>query len=137
MSDETKERELQSLRNRLARVERELRIHHERELEEACACDMCVRLYEEDMRNGVTEAAMSDETKERKILYGETDARVWAKEFVQQFGGDEELMFGWFANAIESGRDAGERAAERRVYDALKWRIVLETEPQWTPTPAS
>jgi hypothetical protein len=33
-----------------------------------------------------------------------TDARQWAAEFVRLHGGDEELMLGWFANAIEHGR---------------------------------
>lgn len=35
-----------------------------------------------------------------------TDARKWAREFVAMHGGDEGLMIGWFANAIEAGRAA-------------------------------
>jgi len=37
-----------------------------------------------------------------------TDARLWASEFVRLFGNDpdEGTMLGWFANAIEAGRDA-------------------------------
>jgi hypothetical protein len=40
------------------------------------------------------------------------DARVWAKEFMRIFGRkketiDEELMVGWFANAIMKGYDCG------------------------------
>jgi hypothetical protein len=31
------------------------------------------------------------------------DAQEWAKEFVRLHGGDEELMVGWFANAIMVG----------------------------------
>lgn len=50
-----------NLRNRLARAERELRLFHERELEEPCACDMCVRLYAEDEANGVTCDGGTDE----------------------------------------------------------------------------
>lgn len=46
-----------------------------------------------------------------------TDAWVWAKAFMKLFGQDlatlatvdEGLMIGWFANAIESGRRAGEK----------------------------
>jgi len=47
-----------------------------------------------------------------------TDAQKWAQEFIRRFGGrercafiDEGLMIGWFANAIEAGRDAGMGAA--------------------------
>ena len=39
-----------------------------------------------------------------------TDARKWAEAFMQIFpdtGLDEGIMIGWFANAIENGRDAG------------------------------
>jgi hypothetical protein len=57
------------------------------------------------------------------ILSGETDARVWAQQWVltakeilaREEGRsvallDEGAMTGWFANAIETGRDAGWRA---------------------------
>ncbi len=52
-------------------------------------------------------------------LHATTDARVWAKEFMKnympQFRYDdaesfEATMLGWFANAIEAGRHAGERS---------------------------
>ena len=36
-----------------------------------------------------------------------TDGQKWAQAFVDRFGGDEGLMIGWFANAIEAGRTAG------------------------------
>ena len=42
-----------------------------------------------------------------------TDARKWAAAFVQIFPDaevDEGTMIGWFANAIEAGRDWGERS---------------------------
>ena len=39
-----------------------------------------------------------------------TNASLWAEEFVKRFGGDEGLMIGWFANAIEAGREAGKRS---------------------------
>lgn len=42
-----------------------------------------------------------------KTLHGTTDALVWAEAFVALHGGDVGLMIGWFANAIEVGRDAG------------------------------
>ena len=42
-------------------------------------------------------------------LLNSTKADVWAAEFVRLHGGDEGLMMGWFANAIEVGRAAGER----------------------------
>lgn len=48
-------------------------------------------------------------------LVGETNAQVWASEFVTYFkdrsvgeGIDEDLMTTWFANAIEAGREAGD-----------------------------
>ena len=53
-------------------------------------------------------------------LLSTPDAQVWAKEFCEKFGGntvnggvvDLELMFGWFANAMEAGRM--QEAARRR-----------------------
>jgi hypothetical protein len=44
-------------------------------------------------------------------LHGETDATKWADEFMRVIFNhdvtvDRELMVGWFANAIESGREA-------------------------------
>ena len=36
-----------------------------------------------------------------------TDAKEWANEFVQMFGGDPDLMATWFSSAIETGRGAG------------------------------
>jgi len=52
-------------------------------------------------------------------LLGTTDGREWAKEFMRLFEGeligdevDLELMHGWFANAIEVGRSAGEKPVE-------------------------
>lgn len=61
-------------------------------------------------------------------LHGTTNARVWAQEFCDQFRvareeGDwvedaEGLMIGWFANAIEIGRDAGTRAEQLRIKEA-------------------
>lgn len=49
-------------------------------------------------------------------LHGETDATIWAKEFMRIWSDrreeiDEDLMVGWFANAIESGRSKGEESS--------------------------
>lgn len=38
---------------------------------------------------------------------GELDGLKWAEEFVRRFGGDVELLHGWFANAIMTGYDKG------------------------------
>lgn len=46
-------------------------------------------------------------------LYGTTDARVWAREFMAVVNSgaviDESLMVGWFANAIETARSLNQR----------------------------
>lgn len=69
-------------------------------------------------------------------LHGTTDAAVWAGVFLEIDGenklhGDEGAMIGWFANAIEVGRDAGHRAALRAVQPRIlellgKWGL-----PPW------
>jgi hypothetical protein len=47
-------------------------------------------------------------------LHDTTDAMVWAQEFCRINPGVElDTMLGWFANAIETGRNAGYRRAER------------------------
>lgn len=51
-------------------------------------------------------------------LHSTMDAEVWAREFVARFGGDEELMRGWFANAIMCGYDEAMRRRDReKPYD--------------------
>jgi hypothetical protein len=45
------------------------------------------------------------------------DAQEWAKEFVRLHGGDEELMRGWFANAIMVGYDFGQKGKEKHLAD--------------------
>jgi hypothetical protein len=52
-----------------------------------------------------------------------TDGLSWASEFIKRFGDrpdeiDEDLMLGWFANAIEAGRTAG---AEQARSEAIGW----------------
>lgn len=53
-------------------------------------------------------------------LLSTTNAREWAQEFLRLFGDkpeaiDEGLMIAWFANAIETGRTAGEVFGEPRL----------------------
>lgn len=50
----------------------------------------------------VREGDASDMTIEK--LLSTDDAQVWAREFVALHGGDEGLMIGWFANAIETAK---------------------------------
>ena len=50
-----------------------------------------------------------------RLLLNSTEADIWAAEYVRLHGGDESLMRGWFANAIEVGRTAGESAHANRV----------------------
>lgn len=50
-------------------------------------------------------------TSQEKNLHNTADAQIWAKTFMEIWGSrlneiDEGLMLGWFANAIEAGRDA-------------------------------
>ena len=44
-----------------------------------------------------------------------TDTSKWAKEFCRLHGGDEGLMVGWFANAIEAGHRRGLEADAKRI----------------------
>lgn len=55
-------------------------------------------------------------------LHNTMDARVWAKEFMRlhkKYGWevDEEMMLGWFANAIMCGYDHYRWRAEERKRD--------------------
>lgn len=56
-------------------------------------------------------AAMAIDTNE---LLETTDGLKWAEEFMRMFGDSRDeitidLMAGWFANAVETGRRAGEK----------------------------
>ena len=59
---------------------------------------------------------MMDENK--NILCGETDAAVWAKEWLRiikehpAIPTDEDTMIGWFANAIMAGYDWAKSESE-------------------------
>lgn len=79
-----------------------------------------------------------------KKLHATTDAAVWTNEFCRLFPeSDWGLMVGWFANAIEVGRDHGARtieAAEERdnlqgaLDAALTMVRTLEAaHHEWTP----
>lgn len=54
-----------------------------------------------------------------------TDAEVWAREFVARFDAhridvDVDVMLTWFANAIETGRTAGQAdSVQRRTLEAV------------------
>lgn len=69
------------------------------------------------MSKDCSESATPDDEQEVvKRLHATTDAAVWAEEFnrtLYVLGKDrldEGWLIGWFANAIEVGRDAGKRA---------------------------
>jgi hypothetical protein len=59
-------------------------------------------------------------------LEGNADATVWAHEFakVVTLGEDQkwdlDFLVGWFANAIETGRDAGARQDADKLRQAVK-----------------
>jgi hypothetical protein len=61
---------------------------------------------------------MRDAQSVERTLIGNTDAQVWAREFVKMAEAnpaiptDEGTMLGWFASAIEAGRDAGRRSGD-------------------------
>jgi hypothetical protein len=62
-----------------------------------------------------------------RVLVGCTDAQVWARKFIEtqrvapDIATDEGTMIGWFANAIMSGYDAGQKAErERDFMDKLR-----------------
>lgn len=74
------------------------------------------------------QAGQADENADLTLrLHSTTDARVWAQEWIktarlvgvrnQTFAAllDEGWMIGWFANAIEVGRDAGRREVQAQV----------------------
>src|SRR5947209_14155696 len=60
-------------------------------------------------------------------LFGTTDARTWALEFIDVLDHDENInpkdlgfLIGWFANAIETGRIAGvEEERQRPIMEKI------------------
>ena len=51
---------------------------------------------------------MTDEAKRAAFDYSTCDAKLWADEFIRvNLPIDQNLMWSWFANAIEAGRNAG------------------------------
>jgi hypothetical protein len=63
--------------------------------------------------------------------YMGTDAQRWAQEFCVMHGGDEGLVIGWFANAIEAGRSAQLRAAPDEVLDEVATNYFLYADRQF------
>lgn len=59
-------------------------------------------------------------------LYTNPSAELWAQEFANVVRDKPDLRFehdflcGWFANALEAGRHAGERGSEDKVRQAVK-----------------
>lgn len=76
-----------------------------------------------------------------KRLINSTDAQLWAHLFEEQFGGgdcpDEATMLTWFANALETGRNAGRKETCPHTYTKLADDLyvcrtcgtVIEDEP--------
>lgn len=74
------------------------------------------RAARREEREAMIHAFAADEAAVRDpgYPYGEFDARKWAAEFKHLHpDADEELLVGWFANAIMTGHDAGYAAARR------------------------
>ena len=81
--------------------------------------------------------SMADEQDRRRpvdhILLAEmaTDARRWAQEFVRLHGkhgyADEDLMLGWFANAIMAGYDEGFEKGRSSGIDDLTSTMVEQS----------
>jgi len=88
----------------------------------------------DDHEEQVIEDSEADLTRLAR-LFETTDAMVWAKEWcivarkLEYLGKpviDEGWMVGWFANAIEVGRDAGRRSVDAdfaRVWVDPDWHI--------------
>jgi hypothetical protein len=76
----------------------------------------------------------TDESRELTLvrLLSTTDAGVWATEFCRRFPRNEwGAIIGWFANAIEVGRDAGARQIdphEAFAMDAESYAVPLDAE---------
>ena len=69
--------------------------------------------------------------------YMGTDAQRWAQEFCAMHDGDEGLMIGWFANAIEAGRSAPRRSDDFeevpvKVIDEIAVNYYLYADKQFT-----
>lgn len=82
-------------------------------------------------------------TVDEAKLRSKADPRVWAEEFMKEFGNrkkdiDEGLMIGWFANAMEVGRLSPEPATQPTItFDELvqytKYRITYQDPTQRLP----
>lgn len=47
------------------------------------------------------------------LTYMGVDGQRWAEKFCEMHGGDIGLMLGWFANAIEAGKQAAREELEK------------------------
>ncbi len=71
------------------------------------------------------------------------NAFKWAKAFCDVMrdnnrtvgAGDEELMLGWFANAIEVAHDHRVRNRDKPRVKPLEWKGQLSDDAQWIETP--
>ena len=67
----------------------------------------------------------------RRELMGEFDAKIWAKEFIKVIKNnpdiiiDEDLMLGWFTNAIMAGYDRGKMSEK---VDEVQLYLLLQTK---------
>lgn len=74
---------------------------------------------------------MTASQKQAQRLLSSTDGNLWATEFISVIKSekfkmpiDHEFMIGWFANAIETGRSAGSRAALGDPSETPFWRVA-------------
>ena len=61
------------------------------------------------------------------------DARVWALEFYKRFGGDEQLMLTWFANALMCGYDDGKKHLRAAVDEMRELMACGHPKAYWVP----
>ncbi len=61
-----------------------------------------------------------------KYLLDTIDANEWASAYVRLFGGDEGHLLAWFANAIETGRSAGESGCQDSADEIERLRAENE-----------
>ena len=72
---------------------------------------------------------MTPQEKIDKFDNTSMDAKVWAKEFMRLYQKkynwevDEELMIGWFANAIMAGYDRANRKIAKAISDRIKEKL--------------
>lgn len=90
---------------------------HDGTVSEALVRDLN-RLVAEYGHAGV-EGVLKELTSGGMLAYMGVDAQRWAEQFCAMNGGDEGLMIGWFANAIQAGVSAGCEIDQRRAVTML------------------